>query len=80
MTNDVFTIEETGKFTLPADITERYQFKKETQFRIVETQKGILLIPLTSEPMNDQLKDELEQWQAIGSDGWEIFGYEEISE
>jgi len=74
---EVLTIEENGKFTLPNDIVERYQFKKETQFRIVETEKGVLLIPLTKEPMNDELKTELEEWQAIGADGWEKFDFEE---
>lgn len=76
-TAEVLTIEENGKFTLPNDIVERYQFKKETQFRIVETEKGVLLIPLTKEPMNDELKTELEEWQAIGADGWEMFDFEE---
>jgi bifunctional DNA-binding transcriptional regulator/antitoxin component of YhaV-PrlF toxin-antitoxin module len=77
MTTEVLTIEENGKLTLPEDITERYQFKKETQFRIIETQKGILLIPLTNEPMNDELKNELEEWQTIGADAWEMFHFEE---
>jgi hypothetical protein len=27
--------------------------------------------------MNDELKAELEEWQAIGADGWEMFGFEE---
>ena len=70
---EVLTIEETGKLTLPNDIVERYQFKRETQFRIIETQKGVLLIPITSEPVNDELKNELEEWQAIGADGCEMF-------
>ena len=73
MTTEVLTIEETGKLTLPEDITERYQFKKETQFRIIETQKGILLIPLTNEPASDELKNELEQWQTIGVNSWKLF-------
>jgi len=77
MTTEVLTIEENGKLTLPNDIVERYQFKRETQFRIIETQKGILLIPLSSELMNDELKNELKEWQAIGADGWEIFEFEE---
>jgi len=71
--NSVLTIEENSKLTLPDDIVERYQLKRETQFRIIETQKGILLIPLTDAPMNDELKTELEEWQAIGTDGWETF-------
>jgi len=74
---EVLTIEENGKLTLPNDIVERYQFKRETQFRIIEAQKGVLLIPLTDEPMNDELKIELEEWQTIGADGWEMFDFEE---
>ncbi len=77
MTTEVLTIEENGKLTLPEDIIERYQFKKEMQFRIIETQKGVLLIPLTDEPMNDELKTELEEWQTIGAGGWEMFDFEE---
>ena len=77
MTTEVLTIEENGKLTLPNDIVERYQFKRETQFRIIETQKGILLIPLTDAPMNDELKTELKEWQTIGADGWEMFEFQE---
>jgi bifunctional DNA-binding transcriptional regulator/antitoxin component of YhaV-PrlF toxin-antitoxin module len=77
---EVLTIEENGKFTLPDEIVERYQFKKETKFRIIETEKGVLLVPLTNEPMNDALKSELEEWQAIGADSWEIFDFEENTE
>lgn len=80
MTTEVLTIEETGKFALPTDIVERYQFKKETRFRIIETQNGVLLIPLTDEPMVDELKAELEEWQAMGTDGWEMFEFEEIAQ
>jgi bifunctional DNA-binding transcriptional regulator/antitoxin component of YhaV-PrlF toxin-antitoxin module len=77
MPTEILTIEENGKFTLPDEIVERYQFKRETQFRIIETQKGVLLIPLTDEPMSDELKTELEEWQAIGADSWEMFDFEE---
>ena len=77
MTTEVLTIKENGKFTLPDDIVERYQFKRETQFRIIETQKGVLLIPMTSEPMSSELKNELEEWQAIGENAWEMFDFEE---
>lgn len=74
---EVLTIEENGKLTLPNDIVERYQFKAKTRFRIIETQKGVLLLPLTDEPMNDELKIELEEWRAIGANGWETFDFEE---
>lgn len=73
MTTEVLTVEENGKLTLPDDIVERYQFKKESRFRIIETQKGVLHVPLTDEPMSDELKTELEEWQVIGAHGWEMF-------
>lgn len=79
MTTEVLTIKENGKFTLPDEIVERYHFKKETQFRIIPTQKGVLLIPLTDAPMNDELKSELEEWQAIGANSWEMFDFEETA-
>lgn len=74
---DVLTIKENGKFTLPDEITERYQFKKETHFRIIETQNGVLLIPLTDEPIDAELQVEIEEWQSLGSESWEMFEYEE---
>lgn len=61
MITEVLTIEENGKFTLPDEIVERYKFKKQTQFRIIPTQKGVLLIPLTDAPVSDELNAELEE-------------------
>lgn len=77
MITKVLTIEENGKFTLPDEIVERYQFKKQTQFRIIPTQKGVLLIPLTDAPVSDELNAELEEWQTIGASSWETFDFEE---
>jgi hypothetical protein len=37
------------------------------QFRVIETKKGVLLIPLTDEPMDNELKAEIEEWQAAGT-------------
>lgn len=76
---DVLTIKENGKFTLPDDITERYQFKTESHFRIIETQNGVLLIPLTDQPMKTELQAEIEEWQVAGSESWEMFDYEETA-
>lgn len=59
-----------------AEVLNRYGLGDETIVRIIETQKGILLIPLTDEPMSDALVSELQEWQAIGSQSWEMFPYE----
>ena len=77
---DILTVKESGDLTLPADIIERYQIEKEMQFRIIETQKGVLLIPLTDEPMNGELKAEVEEWQGIGAEGWDMFEYTEADQ
>lgn len=70
---EVLIIEENGKLTLPENIIERYRFKKETRFRIIETQEGILLVPLTDEPLSDELKNELEEWQTLGAESLKNF-------
>jgi bifunctional DNA-binding transcriptional regulator/antitoxin component of YhaV-PrlF toxin-antitoxin module len=76
---EILTVAENGDLTLPADVIERYHIEKEMQFRVIETQKGVLLVPLTEEPMNGELKAEIEEWQAIGTEGWDKFDYEEKS-
>ncbi len=70
-------IEDGGRITLPSDVLERYGLAKETIVRIIETQKGILLVPLTDEPMSEALASELREWQATGSESWEMFPFEE---
>lgn len=76
-TSELLTATKDGTLTLPPEIVERYQANKEMQFRIIETQKGVLLIPLTDEPMSGELKAELEEWQAAGAESWDRFPYEE---
>lgn len=71
--SEVLTIEENGRLTLPNEILERYGITKETRFRIIETQKGVLLVPLTDDPMNEDLKSEIEEWQTFGAESWEMF-------
>ena len=76
-TTEILTVEENGKLTLPNEILERYRITKETRFRIIETQKGVLLIPLTDKPMSDELKNEIEDWQSLGAKSWDMFDYGE---
>jgi len=66
-----------GELTLPPEIRNRYGLKPDTPVRIVETQSGILVIPLTSEPASPQLAQELKDWQSVGETAWQAFGFEE---
>ena len=68
---------EDGKVALPGDIRDRYGLADHTAIRIIETQNGLLLVPLTNEPMSEMLSAELEEWQSLGSEAWEMFPYDE---
>jgi bifunctional DNA-binding transcriptional regulator/antitoxin component of YhaV-PrlF toxin-antitoxin module len=69
---------ENGKITLPEDVLDRYRLNDETPLRIIETRNGILLVPLTDEPMTADLRNELEAWQELGADSFGLFPYEEL--
>ena len=68
---------ENGKIALPEEVLDRYQIDEETPLRIIETRNGILLVPLTAEPMTAELRDELEAWQELGAESFDRFAYEE---
>ncbi len=65
------------EITLPPTVSNRYSLKPGVFVRIVETREGILLIPLTEEPMPEALTLELKEWQELGTSAWELFPYEE---
>lgn len=44
--------------------------------RLIETKEGILLVPLTNEPMSEELKQEIAEWQEASSETLEDFPYE----
>jgi bifunctional DNA-binding transcriptional regulator/antitoxin component of YhaV-PrlF toxin-antitoxin module len=71
------TIEKGGKITLPSALRDRYGLTEDVPLRIIETGSGILLIPLTDEPMSAALIAELEEWQSLASEGFELFPYED---
>ena len=70
-------IEDGGKISLPEEIREHYGLTPDTPLRIIETRGGILLVPLTNEPMSESLARELEEWQSLGAASLEMFSYEE---
>jgi bifunctional DNA-binding transcriptional regulator/antitoxin component of YhaV-PrlF toxin-antitoxin module len=71
------TIKYGTELILPPDVRDRYGLTADTSVRIIETRSGILLIPLTEEPMSPQLAQELEEWQALGAEAWELIPYED---
>ena len=66
-----------GEIALPGDLRERYRLAPDTQVRVIETQSGILLVPLSDQPMSPRLINELGEWQSLGAESWEAFPYEE---
>lgn len=67
---------ENGRITLPKDVVGRYRLNDDTPVRMIETSNGILLIPLTDEPMSPSLLAEIEEWQALGAESLAQFPYE----
>ena len=68
---------EDGKITLPAEVRSRYGLAEHTPVRVIETRTGILVVPLTLEPMSESLADELQAWRSIGAESLEMFPYDE---
>ena len=61
---------ENGRITLPKDVLGRYRLEDDTPLRMIETRNGILLIPLTDDPMTESLRAEIEEWQALGNESF----------
>ena len=76
-TPDTLTIEDGGKITLPHALRDRYGLAEDTPLRVIETRNGILLVPLTAEPMSAALAAELEEWQSLAAEGFALFPYED---
>jgi bifunctional DNA-binding transcriptional regulator/antitoxin component of YhaV-PrlF toxin-antitoxin module len=72
-------VENGGRITLPEDVLDRYQLTEDAPVRVIETRNGILLVPLTDEPMSEALRLELEDWQALGVESLEAFPFEDAS-
>jgi hypothetical protein len=71
------TIERDGKLALPPDIQARCVMLPETLVRVIETRKGLLLVPLTDAPMSLELTEELQEWQDLSQSTWAQFSYED---
>lgn len=75
--SESLVVEPGGKIRLPESITDRYNLAPDTQLRVVETRSGILLIPLTGDPMSEQLQSELADWQALSQSSLDSLPFEE---
>jgi len=73
------TISNDGSIHLPDVIRERYGLTPDRPFRIIETNGGILIVPLTEAPMDAELARELEEWQALAQESWEQFPYKTMT-
>ena len=76
MSQTTLTLEE-DILHLPSAIRERYGLKSGASIRIIETKTGILLVPLTREPMDEALRQELMVWQEASWDALGMFPYDE---
>lgn len=70
-------VEDGGKISLPEEVLEHYGLASDTPIRVIETRGGILLVPLTDEPMGEDLARELDEWQTLGAASIEMFPYED---
>jgi bifunctional DNA-binding transcriptional regulator/antitoxin component of YhaV-PrlF toxin-antitoxin module len=69
------TVTSKGEIALPVDLLQRHGLGSNSRVRLVETKQGILLVPLTDEPMSPELAQELAEWQTLGATSWERFPY-----
>ncbi len=66
-----------GELTLPADVVLRKGFKPDRAVRVVETQSGVLLVPVDGQEIPEELARELDAWQELANDSSATFPYEE---
>ena len=71
------TIDPAGSVVLSAELRQRYHLHPSTAIRVVETRHGLLLVPLTGEPVPPDLERELDEWQSLDAAGWDAFPFEE---
>jgi len=74
------TVGRGGEIVIPDPVRNRYGLAPDTPVRIIETRGGILLVPLTNEPMSVELEQELKEWQSLSLETWSMFPYEDTGE
>lgn len=61
-------LEANGTIKLPKKSLKRYGFEQKMPVRLIETREGILLVPITDEPMSEELEQEVAEWQEAASE------------
>ena len=72
-------VDPAGAVVLPAELRTRYHLDPARIVRIVETRHGLLLVPLTDQPMPAEFQQEFDAWQSLDAAGWDAYPFE-ISE
>lgn len=70
-------IEAGGKITIPEAVRSRYGFEPNMPIRVIETQSGILLVPLIDAPMSEGLKAEQAEWPSLEAEALAMFPFKE---
>lgn len=70
---------EGGEVALPGEVCRRYGLKFNSPMRLVETENAILLVPL-NDKSSEILEQEMQQWQSLAAEAWDLFPYVEEEE
>lgn len=66
-----------GAITLPAEIRERHGLTPDARVRIVEGTDAIVILPISDDARDEELDQELREWQLLAAEALEGFPYEE---
>ncbi len=69
---NIAKMERLGILIIPVDLCEKYGFSEDTVIELVETERGILLVPPTLDTLEPEFRRELEDWQAVRDEAWAL--------
>ena len=65
-------MERLGVLIIPVDLCDKYGLREHTVIELVETERGILLVPPTLDSLEPELRRELEAWQSARDEAWAL--------
>ena len=69
-----------GELTLPEDVLRRCGLTPDRPVQVIETEGGLVLVPLHDGPVTPALAEELDAWQELAGEGWNDFPYDASGE